>query len=103
MKEFWRIVRRTIIVVVCLFLLFEGFRYRAKSGVEKYRKQLISQGEKLTIFEIEPHPSAPEQTAAHDLIAMMTRLGSVNFPIPLVHPIAPGHILVVWREDPCPT
>lgn len=93
-----------VVVIVILAVLWPVMlHHRAMSQVGKYRKQLAAQGEKLTIAEIAPHPTADEQASAREVLAAILSLGPAisNYP-PTMKMLAPGRILLTWKEESLP-
>ncbi|HZV36184.1 MAG TPA: hypothetical protein VFB72_16530 [Verrucomicrobiae bacterium] len=102
-----RLKRKILIALVMIVILAVLWplmlHHRAMSQVEKYRKQLAAQGEKLTVAEIAPHPTADEQASAREALAAISGLGHAisNFP-PTMKMLAPGRMFLTSKEESLP-
>ena len=104
MKEFRR---KILLGVCCVVLLFTSFlvimHYRAKWWVEAYRKQLIAQGEKLSIAELVRPAPTNGPSGAPALIAV--RLNSLNddFRPTAMKMLGPGRAKIAWTGEVQPS
>src|SRR5262245_15635175 len=95
--------RKILLSVVAVILLFAGFlvimHYRAKWVVEAYRKQLIAQGEKLSIAELVP--PAPTNGLSGAPALMAVRLNSLNDDLypSVMKMLSPGRARVGWTQE----
>jgi len=99
MKRGWKILIWVLVIGGVVVILPVVTHYRAKGAVERYRKQLQKQGEKLTIAELAPRVSAQGENGGPALVlaAGMFYPGPTNLP-PMMRIISPGHALVAWAE-----
>ena len=81
--------------------------YRAQARVADYNRQLKARGEKLTIAELAPPPSAEGIRgsdalfrAARQMLVLSANIS--NLP-PTMKYLAPGHALVAWQQATLPT
>ena len=94
--------RKVLLSVVGLILLFAAVlvatHYRAKWALETYRKQLIGQGEKLSIAQLVP--PAPTNGLNGALALMAVRLNSLNDDLypSLMKMLSPGRARVAWAQ-----
>src|SRR5262249_32673527 len=78
------------------------FHAKGKSAVDKFRAQLVANGEKLTVSEMLPRGVRPEQNSLVTFQTANRLLGKYRFfdtnapsPMRLVNP---GKALVSWRQ-----
>lgn len=81
--------------------------YRAQARVAGYKRQLQAMGEKLTIAELAPPPSAEGLRGSDALLLAARRTvllpaNSSNLP-PTMKYLAPGRALVAWQQAVLPT
>ncbi len=93
-----------VLVIGGVALLPVATHYRAKAAVERYRKQLRSQGEKVTIEELTPSISKEGENGGPALVqaAGMLYYVPTNAP-PAMKIIAPGRVMVAWAEAVLPS
>src|SRR6266404_1432668 len=99
MSRGWKILIWVLVIGGVVVILPVVTHYRAKGAVERYRKQLQNQGEKLTIAELAPRVSAEGENGGPALVqaAGMYYPWPTNLP-PMMRIISPGHALVAWAE-----
>ena len=98
MRPIWKILIAAAGVIALMAILLVIPHYRAKAAVRAYREQLKRQGEKLSIAEMTPSLSADEASNGREMAAAA---GFVNyFPDspPTMRWLAPGQVLLSWRE-----
>jgi hypothetical protein len=104
MSRRWKILIWVLIIGGVLVGLPVATHYRAKAAVERYRKQLQKQGERLTIAELIPKVSEEGQNGGPALVrAAGMRYSSPTNYIPMMRNVAPGHALVAWAEPFLPS
>src|SRR5260370_17529769 len=104
MRRRWKILIWVLVIGGVVVGLPVVTHYRAKAAVERYRKQLQSQGEKLTIAELTLRISEEGQNGGPALVqaAGMFYPWPTNLP-PMMRIISPGHALVAWAEPFAPS
>jgi hypothetical protein len=101
--------RRKWIAVLLLLAVFVGWpvvaHYRLKHKAAGYRRQLIAQGEKLTVAELTPVLPPDAENGAAGLLAAAAQFGTFNGTNqpPAMRIVAPGRALVAWRQAVLPT
>ena len=101
--------RTKIIAALLLLAVIVGWpvaaHYRAKNKVAAYRRQLIAQGEKLSVAELTPSPPADQDNGAASLMSAYWQAGTLNYTNqpPTMRPVVPGRALVAWRQAVLPT
>jgi hypothetical protein len=103
MNRRWKILI-WVLVVGGVVLLPVMTHYRAKAAVERYRKQLQNQGEKVTIDELTPPLSKEGENGGPALLQAARILYYVptNAP-PAMKVVAPGRVMVAWAEAVLPS
>src|SRR6266478_1434171 len=105
MRRRWKILIWVLVIGGVVVLLPVMTHYRAKAAVERYRKQLQSQGEKLTIAELAPRISEEGQNGGPALVraaGMLYSTPTTNAP-PMMRIVALGHAVVAWAEAVAPS
>jgi hypothetical protein len=98
MRPIWKILIAAAAGIAFVVALLAIPHYRAKAAVRNYREQLKRQGEKMSIAELTPSLTAEEASNGRELAAAA---GLVNyFPDspPTMRWLAPGQVLLDWRE-----
>src|ERR1041384_1185926 len=101
--------RKKILAALIVLAVMLGWpvaaHYRAKARVAAYRRQLIAQGEKLSVTELTPLPPADNDNGAASLMSAYWRAGNLNYSNqpPTMKPVVPGRVLVAWRQVVLPT
>jgi hypothetical protein len=98
---------RIILIVIGFALVAAGlfaylFHAKRKGAVDRYRAQLIANGEKLTISEMLPRGVRPEQNSLATFQAANRMLGNYRFfdtnaPSPM-RSVKPGKAMVAWAQ-----
>ena len=98
MKPRWIIL--TVLVVIAA-LVVGGIYFAISSNrnaVEKYKNQLRAQGEKLNWTDLAPIAPAAESNGVWQFMNVAPTLTSYNYGPPVMKTVAPGAVMVGWRE-----
>ena len=90
------LVAGAMVVVVC------AVHYRGKWAVDRYRRELLAGGEKLTVDDALPPPAMPEDNGALIFGQALFNWPSANFleknsPVAMLL-VAPGKAAVGWKQ-----
>lgn len=102
----WRHILAGLGIVAMLFAgaLFIEHK-RAAANLDRYKRELIARGERLTVEELAPRYRGDKGNGARQLLAALERAPRIrnagsNFPgVPALHSVAPGRARVHWREE----
>jgi hypothetical protein len=101
--------RRKAIAALVMLAIILGWpvasHYRAKHRVAAYKRQLITQGEKMSVQENTPPPRVVGENGAVSLQSALWTIGSINYTNqpPVMRSLVPGRALVAWQQAALPT
>lgn len=100
MNSRWKWLVGIIAVCSAPFLFILGMHFKAKHDLAAYKKQLIAQGEKLTIFELIPKPVAAENNGAEELRKSLNGLSAIKQDgLPSMKLVLPGKARAIWTQE----
>ncbi len=99
--------RKKLVAALLVLAVIVGWpvaaHYRAKNKVAAYRRQLLAQGEKMSVSELTPLLPAGKDNGADALISAIWQAGFFTNYTPTMRPVVPGRALVAWRQSILPT
>jgi hypothetical protein len=92
-------------LTIAVVLLPVIAHYRAKAAAEKFKAQLRSQGEKLSIDELVPLPPLDMPNGARAFLDAVSRLTSFGYELQpgVMKMLQPGYGRICWQEATLPT
>lgn len=98
MRPIWKILIAAAAGIAFVVALLAIPHYRAKAAVRNYREQLKRQGEKMSIAELTPSLTAEEASNGRELTAAAGLVSYFPDSPPTMRWLAPGQVLLDWRE-----
>ncbi len=100
MRRFWKIALLVALPAAFIGLLLMVPHYRARHAVDRYRRSLEAQGEKLRVGDWVPPIPPLASNAAPELIEVARQMSAINsqlLPAPM-RCTGPGRARVVWKQ-----
>ena len=99
MKLRWKIVIALAVIICVAGLVLHLASSRNRNALEKYKSQLLAQGEKLSYADLAPTAPPPASNGARVFLNVAPTLNSSAAGPPIMKMVAPAVAMVSWREE----